>query len=212
MRLLKKIMMKLENAACLLLSFVFNRHVAAWFRRIHAKIAWNANKRGFAAVGSNTAVMPPYFLEGTEFIEIGSGFRAKRNLRLEAYWEDHREAPPYIRIGDGVCMNYDVHIGAVRGIVIGNDVLIGSHVLITDHNHGNSTMEMLRMKPLQRPLLTKGEVTVGNSVWIGENAVIMAGSRIGNNSIVGANTVVNGEVPDFSVAVGNPMRIIRRNE
>ena len=83
--------------------------------------------------------MPPYFLEGTEFITIGNGFRAKSNLRIEAYWEDHKEAPPYIRIGNGVCFNYDVHIGAVYGIVIGDDVLIGSHVLITDHNHGDSS-------------------------------------------------------------------------
>lgn len=212
MRVLKKGMIKLENGVCLLLSFLFNRHVTAWFRRIHAKIAWNANKRGFAAVGNNTAAMSPYFLEGEKFIKIGSGFRAKRNLRMEAYWEEPEKAPPYIHIGDRVCLNYDVHIGAVLGIAIGDDVLIGSHVLITDHNHGDSTMEMLRRKPLERPLLTKGEVTIGNSVWIGENAVILAGSRIGNNSIVGANTVVNGEVPDFSIAVGNPMRIIRRTE
>lgn len=212
MHVIKKGMRKLENGACLLLSFLFNRHVAAWFRRMHAKIAWNANKRGFAAVGSNTAAMFPCFLTGTEFIKIGSGFRAKPNLRLEAFWEDHKEAPPYICIGNGVCLNYDVHIGAVRGIVIGDDVLVGSHVLITDHNHGDSTMEMLRMKPLERPHITKGEVTIGNSVWIGENAAILAGSRIGNNCIVGADTVVNGEVPDFCIAVGNPMRIIRRDE
>lgn len=212
MRMLKRGMMKLENGICLFLSLVFNRHVLMWFRRMSAKIAWNANKRGFAAVGENTAAMPPYFLEGTEFITIGNGFRAKSNLRIKAYWEDHKEAPPYIRIGNGVCFNYDVHIGAVYGIVIGDDVLIGSHVLITDHNHGDSSKEMLEKKPLDRPLLTKGEVIIGNSVWIGESAVILPGSRIGNHCIIGANAVVNGEVPDFSVAVGNPVKILKRKD
>jgi acetyltransferase-like isoleucine patch superfamily enzyme len=105
-----------------------------------------------------------------------------------------------------------VHIGAVYGIVIGDDVLIGSHVLITDHNHGDSSKEMLEKKPLDRPLLTKGEVIIGNSVWIGENAVILPGSRIGNHCIIGANAVVNGEVPDFSVAVGNPVKILKRKD
>lgn len=55
----------------------------------------------------------------------------------------------------------------------------------------------------------KGDTVVGNDVWIGQNVTVMAGSHIGDGSIIGANSTVAGEIPPYSVAVGNPCRVIK---
>jgi len=51
-------------------------------------------------------------------------------------------------------------------------------------------------------------VTIGNDVWIGDNAVIMFGSTIGDGAVIGANTVVRGIVPPYSINIGNPSRVV----
>ena len=53
-------------------------------------------------------------------------------------------------------------------------------------------------------------VTIGDGSWIGAGSVILPGARIGKHVAIGANSVVNGEIPDFSVAVGTPARVIKR--
>lgn len=62
----------------------------------------------------------------------------------------------------------------------------------------------------QMPLPNRGGITVGHDVWIGMEAVVLAGARIGNGAVIGARAVVAGEIPDYAVAVGNPARVIRR--
>ncbi len=56
----------------------------------------------------------------------------------------------------------------------------------------------------------KGDTVVGNDVWIGQNSTIMPGVKIGNGVIIGTNSVVAGNIPSYSVAVGNPAKIIRK--
>ena len=56
----------------------------------------------------------------------------------------------------------------------------------------------------------KGDTVIGNDVWIGQNAVILAGVKIGDGVIIGANAVVGSDLPPYSVAVGNPAKVIRQ--
>lgn len=91
-------------------------------------------------------------------------------------------------------------------IRIGDNTLFGSNVFISDENHG--------LKPLtspyqEQPLATK-EVIIQNNCWIGERAVILPGSVIGEWSIIGAGAVVKGTVPPMSIVVGNPARVVKR--
>ena len=92
-------------------------------------------------------------------------------------------------------------------VKIGDDVLMGPEVVImtTSHSFDDSeTPIRLQPEPPQRG------VTVGNDVWIGTRVTILPGVTIGNGSIIGACSVVTKDIPEMSVAVGNPARVIRR--
>lgn len=66
--------------------------------------------------------------------------------------------------------------------------------------------------PISRPLTSKGEVRIGNNVWIGDKATVLPGVTIGDGAIVGTNAVVTSDVPAYSIAVGNPARIIDKQK
>lgn len=65
------------------------------------------------------------------------------------------------------------------------------------------------MPPIKRQLNSKGETIIGNKVWLGDNVVVLSGVKIGNNSIIGANSVVTKDIPSFSIAVGSPAKVIK---
>lgn len=79
---------------------------------------------------------------------------------------------PRIIIGKNVCFNFRCHIGAINEIIISDNVLIGSNVLITDHGHGTTSKEETSIPPYQRSLYSKGSVIIEDNVWIGENVRI----------------------------------------
>ncbi|MDD7331043.1 MAG: DapH/DapD/GlmU-related protein [Absicoccus porci] len=97
------------------------------------------------------------------------------------------------------------HIVAHNHVKIGNDVLMASKCFISDTNHGNysgENQDSPKTTPNSRNL-TEGKTIIGDRVWIGENAVILAGAEIGDGCIVGANSVVSKLIPSGSMVVGN---------
>lgn len=105
----------------------------------------------------------------------------------------------------------NVHIVAHGNIKIGDNFLCASKVFISDVSHGdyNGTNQNRPNEiPKQRELVVK-EVTIGNNVWFGENVTVLLGVKIGNGVIIGANSVVTKDVPDNSIAVGIPARVIK---
>lgn len=114
---------------------------------------------------------------------------------------------PRIRIGHRVCSSGNLVIGAVQQVDIGDDVLLASNVTILDNLHGYDTpYEPYKYQPLQRI----APVEVKRGCWIGQNAVILPGVTVGEMSIIGANSVVTGSIPDRCIAVGAPARIIKK--
>lgn len=102
-----------------------------------------------------------------------------------------------------------VRIGCFKEIVIGDDCLVGANVLITDSDwHSLDPMIRVRDKGFD---ITK-PVKIGNNVFIGVNSIILKGSEIGDNSIIGAGSVVSGVIPSNVIAAGNPCRVIKRIE
>lgn len=149
-------------------------------------------------------------IRGAKYISVGERFRAGSGMRLEAIDEyQGQKYKPYILIGDNFCASEYCHIGAVNRIEIGNDVLLGSKVYITDHQHGTTELSDLEKKPLERKLSSKGAVKIEDSVWIGDGAVILSGVTVGKNSVLGANCVVTKDVPPYSVVAGIPARVIK---
>ena len=153
----------------------------------------------------------PVILKGGKYIEIGKNFSSRSRLRIEA-WDVFigTHYCPRIIIGNNVIINFDCHIGAINLIQIGDNVLIGSRVLITDHSHGEISTQYLSEPPSKRPLYSKGAVIIEDNVWIGEGVVILANVRIGRNSIIGANSVVNKNIPANCVIGGIPSKIIKQ--
>lgn len=113
---------------------------------------------------------------------------------------------PKLIIGNDCRFGDDSHITAANSITIGDNLLTGKKVLISDNSHGYVTADELNTAPLQRPITSKGGITIGSNVWIGENAAILQNVTIGDGAIIGANAVVTKDVPPYSIAVGNPAK------
>jgi acetyltransferase-like isoleucine patch superfamily enzyme len=150
---------------------------------------------------------------GGRHISFGRGIYAERNLWLEAvtYYKSQRFHPT-ITLGDCVCFSDGVHISSIASITIGSQVLMGSRIYISDHNHGiykGGTQSRPEQAPSDRILGGGGPVTVGDNVWIGDNAVIIGPATIGNGAIIGANSVVRGAVQSNSIVAGMPAKLIK---
>lgn len=112
---------------------------------------------------------------------------------------------PKIVIGDGTVIMYRFQCNAALEVSLGRDVLIAANVLITDSDH---VVDPDGMSVTRNQKLISRKVKIGNNCWIGQNAVILKGVTVGNHCIIGANAVVTKDVPDRSIVVGNPGRII----
>lgn len=155
----------------------------------------------------------PAYTLGEKYISIGKNFRSSYRFRIEA-WDNynHLTFSPSIIIGDNVSFSDNCHIGAIGSIKIGNNVLVGSNVYITDHYHGDTTSEYMSISPIKRDLITKGEVVICDNVWIGDGVVILPNVRIGHSCIIGANSVLTKSFPDNCIIAGVPAKIIKVNK
>ena len=108
-------------------------------------------------------------------------------------------------IGDRCLIGRGTGIVGHLSIEIGDDVWTGHHVYITDQNHGYDDPDL----PISRQIQPEQAVTIGDGSWLGHGTVVLPGAKIGRHVVIGANSVVTGEIPDYTVAVGAPARVIR---
>lgn len=149
-------------------------------------------------------------LIGAKYIRIGNS-KIGKDAILTAYDSVSGYVfSPEIVIGDNCNIGEFCHITAINSIIIGNGVLTGRWVTITDNSHGETTYEDLLLPPLKRKSFSKGKVIIGNNVWIGDKATILPGVTIGEGAIIGAGSVVTKDVPAMSVVGGNPAKVIKQ--
>ena len=172
---------------------------------------WMKNIMG--NVGKEVSIAYPCFLQGggQRHISIGSYTIIGAHCILGCWERYHGQYfSPQISIGNNCSIGQYSHITACNHIKIGDGLLTGRYVIISDNSHGGLSLDEAIIPPAKRPLKSKGEVIIGNNVWIGDKASILAGVHIGDNVIVAANAVVTKDVPSNCMVAGVPARIIKR--
>ena len=161
------------------------------------------------------AILSDSRLGGVDCMWIGKNFSAGRGLWLEAVTEYSvagQNFSPQLIIGDHVSVGEYVHIGCNHRIVIGDDVLMGSKIYITDHNHGvyrGDNADSPAIPPADRRLTEGERVEIGARCWIGEFVTILPGVTIGEGCIIGSHSTVTHDIPANSIAVGSPARVVK---
>lgn len=157
-------------------------------------------------------------LLGLSHMRVGEDFHAGDGLWLEAvlnYGEglERQQFTPLLTVGRSARLSDGVHIGCLDRITIGDHLLAGSRVLISDHAHGcyrGAGGSDPGVPPAGRALHSAGPVRLGSNVWLGDGVAVLAGADIGDGCVIGANSVVTGIIPPGCVAVGSPASVIRR--
>lgn len=174
------------------------------YRKCCQLFFWATHKFVFRTLGQGANLIRPFRIDGAKGISIGKKTQIQRGVWLYCCGVGERKAS--LSIGSNCVIGYNNHIVSVGEVVIGNHVITANNVYISDNAHG---YEDITTPIVYQPVQFKRAVELGDGCWIGENACII-GARVGKNSVVGANAVVTTDVPDYSVAVGNPAIIIKR--
>lgn len=172
----------------------------ALFRRCF--YVWNVKKFKFFAY--TATINGPSRIEGHKYIYIDEYAFVQSFSWLLTLKRDNIE--PQLEIEKGATIGRFSHIVALRNVVIGENVLIAEKVYISDNTHEYKDIALPIMK---QPIAHKGDVYIGKNSWIGENVSII-GVSIGKHCIIGANSVVTQDIPDYCVAVGTPAKVIKR--
>ena len=147
----------------------------------------------------------PVRIWGENKIKIGNNVFVGSNSWLEVRSEANEI--PAISIGDNTSTTGYLTITAAEKVTIKENVMFARYVYISDHTHEFSN----RSTPImQQGIKGIAPVTIEEGAWLGQNVVVCPGVTIGKNAVIGANSVVKTNVPDYHVAVGAPARIIKQ--
>ncbi len=171
----------------------------------YRRLWWVVNHWRFKYMGFNSFIDRPIRIDGRNNIWIGNSV----NIGYKTWLASNGitiTINPILKIGDGTYIGHFNHIYATKQIVIGSNVLIADRVYISDNLHG---YENINIPIMNQPVKQVNEVSIGDGSWIGENVSII-GVTIGKNCVIGANSVVTKNIPDYCVAVGVPAKIIKK--
>jgi acetyltransferase-like isoleucine patch superfamily enzyme len=165
------------------------------------------NRMIFMKYGRNVYFFPGVHVVRPEYVSIGDNVTIGRNADLFVHPDDSETREAIIEIGNNVHVGTNNIIGARKKVVLEENVLLGPHVMMGDHSHAYEDIEI----PVKYQTVTEpGPVRIERDSWIGANVFILPNVTIGRHAVVGANSVVNRDIPPYSVAVGTPARVIRR--
>lgn len=154
-------------------------------------------------VGKNIFVHKGLSVQHPSSITLSDEVRIGKNCRLDCF--GNGDTIGRIYLGKGCSLNHYSTILAGGDVIIGNYSRFASFVTIMGESHGINPEKGIYHK---QPLICK-PVTIGEYCWIGEKAIIMPGVTIGDWSIVGAGSLVTRDIPAYSIAVGNPAKVIK---
>ena len=212
-QVLKLVVVMLVRLWCHIYTYRINERLKNFRGEMYS--LWVSQSLG--SVGEHTSFSRPLLLQGggQRRIMIGSYTGFGHHCVLGC-WEKYVSSDgvdyyePEIIIGNHCSIGEYCHITAINKITIGDGLLTGRFVYIGDNAHGGLSIDESVVPPVGRKLQSKGEVIVGNNVWIGDKVTILAGVHIGDNVIVAANAVVTKDVPSNCMVAGVPAKVIKR--
>ncbi|HPE43533.1 MAG TPA: acyltransferase [Bacteroidales bacterium] len=149
----------------------------------------------------------------------GKGALIRRRTRMDVLPFNHFSIGDHSTIEDFATINNGVgaviigdrtRIGLgcvlIGPVTVGNDVMFAQNIVVSGLNHG---YQEINMPPSLQPVETK-PITIKDEVWIGANAVLTAGITVGKHAVIAAGSIVTKDVPDYSIAAGNPARILKK--
>lgn len=154
----------------------------------------------FGKVGFKSYLGKPSYISGFKFIFFGNRVRIFPGSRMEALYGGK------IIVSDDCSIGQNLHIISYKEeLIIGKKVTISGNVFISNCDH---TFDLSNKHIMDRPLISR-KTYIGDFSFIGYGAVILPGTNLGKNNVVGANSVVRGNFPDNCVIAGVPAKIIK---
>lgn len=165
-------------------------------------LIWNRTR--FKHLGKKSRIYKPLRVDGIESIYVSDNV-----IVHEGTWIAAVSNTGYIAqlvLEDGATLGHFNHIYATQSIIIEKDVLTADKVYISDNLH---SYEDVTLSVIKQPIKQCKPVVIGEGSWLGENVCVI-GASVGKHCVIGANSVVTHDIPDFSVAVGAPAKVIKR--
>ena len=179
---------------------IFNlpTHFLALFKKTYSRVRYGffLNK-----CGKKSYILFPSLINIPSTINIGNNTIINSNS-----WLFSCDNKATLTIGDNTQVGHYFHCVCMNQIDIGEEVLIADRVFISDCSHDYSDISTSVVKSKLTPL---NNVKIGYGSWIGEGACIN-GCSIGRHCVIGSNSVVTSDIPDYSVAVGAPAKVVKR--
>ena len=161
----------------------------------------------FKEIGRGARIAPPFRYYGLNQIRLGEHAMIHRDCWIQVMGSSVDDDSARIIIGSHARIGMGSSISAAQQVVVGEHVLLARNVYISDHAHAYENVDV--------PIVDQGlagiaPVSIGRNTWLGQNTVVLPGVTIGQHCVIGANSVVNSSIPDFSVAVGTPARVVKQ--
>lgn len=180
------------------------------FTKLKKHFITNIIKKRFKKFGAGSLLSSDSVFKNLCYVEVGSNSTIGPRATITCYKQDKKNKDPELIIFDNVTIGSDCHISCANKIEIGEGVLTGKYVLISDNSHGEINEILNNTMPIKRPVFSKGKINIKENVWIGDKVTILPGVTIGKNSIIGTGSIVTKDIPSYSVAVGSPAKTIKK--
>jgi len=187
------------------LHYLFN-----FISRLARRFMTDVYKSSFAEAGKGGSIGYGFKANYPQYVYLGSDVEINDNCWISLAVNTQNDAEvlckPKVRIGSRSYIGRFATIACMQEVTIGNDVLISDRVYIGDCYHGFDRTDL----PIKdQNLYSPGAVVIDDGAWIGIGVAILPNVHIGRNAVIGANSVVRCDVPDYHAVAGVPARIIR---
>jgi acetyltransferase-like isoleucine patch superfamily enzyme len=165
------------------------------------------NRFLFAEYGRDVYIGPGVVINRPRFVSLGDRVRILRNTNINLHPRDRHSEEILLTLGNDVIISENCYISACNSIIIEENVGISPNVMIIDNSRKPGDVAR---PSKEQDISTDGYVKIGADSWIAFASCVLPNVTIGRHCIIGALSVVNTDIPPYSVAVGSPARVVKR--